>query len=288
MIYWKCVNCDTNNMYPDNVECECCGERITPSQTEEAKRFMFYKRRADEGDTYAMMDMANFYKNGNIFTKEIDLALEMMTKAAELGNADAQQDLAEWYYCEDNDFPNDDNLAMEWATKAYKNNNPYSVYFLYNCYLNGTGTPMNEKYAIELLKESADMGFARAIEDIGNFYFAGLHIEKDENKAIKYFQQLSVDDNCSNETAYNIGVIYWKGKGTSVNYQKAVEWFEYAVDTYDDWGSKIPLAIFHYDGTGYPKDELKGKSMMRQIADNKSDNWASDMAKKYLTIWESN
>lgn len=288
MIYWTCKNCDTNNLYPDNIECECCGEAITSDQIEEANRFMFYKRRADEGDTYAMMDMARFYDKGDVFKKDTSMALEMMIKAAELDNAEAQQELAEWYFYEDNDFSNDDKLAFEWAVKAYNNDNPYSAYFLYKCYLNGWGVDYDEKRAIELLKESANMGFARSIEEIGNFYYEGAHVEKDESEATKYFLQLSVNDNCSSETAYNIGVIYWRGKETTVNFEKAIEWFEYAVDTYDDWGAKIPLALFHYEGMGFSKDEAMGVRMMMQIAENKSDSWAATMAKKYLVMWKNN
>ena len=105
MIFWKCSNCETNNLYPKTVECECCGAKMNSNQTESAKRFMFYKQRADEGDSYAIMNMAEFYATGDVFIKDIDKALEMMTDAANRGNADAQQKLADWYFFEGSNTP---------------------------------------------------------------------------------------------------------------------------------------------------------------------------------------
>lgn len=145
MIYWKCLYCDTNNLYPNSLECECCGEKITPNQIEEARRFYFYKERADEGDSYAMMNMAEFYAAGNIFVQDIDQALELMTKAANMGNSDAQQKLADWYFYENNDFPVNDELAFKWATKAYDGGNLYSSQFLSSFYLYGHIVPKDIK-----------------------------------------------------------------------------------------------------------------------------------------------
>ncbi len=288
MIYWKCKNCDTNNLYPDNLECECCGEAMTIHQLEETERLSFYQTRADEGDSYAIMDMAKFYSTGEIFQRDVDKAVELMTKAAELGNVDAQQELADWYFYTDNDFPNDDKKAFEWAEKAYNNGCIYSPHFLYQCYLKGYGTSVDINYAMKLLREAADLGFARPIEELGNYYNSGAYVEKDEKKAAYYYKKLSVADNCANDTAYNIGVMYWHGNGTEINYKKAIKWFNYCIDTFDDWGSKIPIAVLTYEGKGFVKDTSKGIRLMMQIADNKTDAWASQMANKYLTLWKNN
>ena len=115
MIYWKCRNCETNNLYPGNIECECCGERMNINQLEEMKRLSFYEMRAEEGDSYALMDTAKLYCKGDSFQKDLDKALELMTKAADLGNADAQQELADWYFYDDNDFPTDKEKAFDYA-----------------------------------------------------------------------------------------------------------------------------------------------------------------------------
>lgn len=288
MIYWKCRNCETTNLYPNNLECECCGIKMDVNQHEEMKRLSFYNIRADEGDTYAIMAMARFYSTGDMFQKDTEKALELMIKAADLGNAEAQQEIADWYFYSDNDFPNDENKAFEYATKAYKNGCIYSPFFLYRCYLNGYGTSENTEYAIKLLKESANLGFIKPLEELGNYHKSGVYVEKSEDKAAYYYKQLNVEDGCSNDTAYNIGMMYWHGNGTDINYKKAIEWFTYCVNKFDDWGSKIPLAVFYYEGNGFPRDTSKGVRLMMSIAENKSDGWASDMAKKYLQLWENN
>ena len=83
-------------------------------------------------------------------------------------------------------------------------------------------------------------------------------------------------------------MMYWHGNGTEVNYKKAIEWFNYCIERFNDWGSKIPIAVFHYEGKGFPKKPTKGISLMMQIANNKSDEWASSLANKYLQLWKNN
>lgn len=285
MIFWKCNNCETNNLYPKTIECECCGAKMNSNQFEFAKRFMFYKQRADEGDSYAILNMAEFYASGEVFVKDIDKALEMMTDAAEKGNVDAQQKLADWYFFEDNDFPMDDELAFQWASKAYLNGNLYSVEFLALCYLNGYGVDKNETKGIELMTEAANLGFAEPIERMANYYHDGRYVEIDKQKAAKYYSQLCVEDNCSMETAYNAGFMYYEGKYLEKNYQKSIEWFNYAVERYADLGSKVMIAKFHYEGLGVPQNKQLGYKMMVEIAENKTDEWASNMANKMLALW---
>lgn len=285
MIYWKCLYCDTNNLYPNSLECECCGEKITPNQIEEARRFYFYKERADEGDSYAMMNMAEFYAAGNIFVQDIDQALELMTKAANMGNSDAQQKLADWYFYENNDFPVNDELAFKWATKAYDGGNLYSSQFLSSFYLYGHIVPKDIKKGIKLLEESANLGLIGSIEKIANFYNDGEYVEVDKAKAAKYYLRLSVEDGCLMETAYNAGFVYFSGEYVEKNYAMALKWFKYAVEQYGDLGSKIMIAKFYHDGLGVTQNKSLGHKMMIEIANNKTDKWSATMANKYLSVW---
>ena len=72
-----------------------------------------------------------------------------------------------------------------------------------------------------------------------------------------------------------------------LNYTKATEWFNYAIDRYSDLGSKIMIAKFHYNGLGCPQNKALGYRMMVEIAENKTDEWASNMANKHLAMWEN-
>lgn len=157
MLIWKCNSCETNNFYPKTMECECCGEFMSLDQIESVNRFMFYKQRAEEGDSYAIMNIAELYACGEVFVKDIDKALKMMTDAAEMGNTDAQNKLAYWYFCSDNDFPTNYELAFKWAKKCYDSNNFYSMELLARCYLEGKGVAKNEKQGIKLLSELASL-----------------------------------------------------------------------------------------------------------------------------------
>lgn len=45
------------------------------------------------------------------------------------------------------------------------------------------------------------------------------------------------------------------------------------------------IAKFHYNGLGCPQNKALGYRMMVEIAENKTDEWASNMANKHLTMW---
>lgn len=67
------------------------------------------------------------------------LDITELKEYAENGNSDAQAELGIWYYLGFNGVKKNAAEAIKWLTKAQKQGNAYSVYWMGNCYNKGIG-----------------------------------------------------------------------------------------------------------------------------------------------------
>ncbi len=66
---------------------------------------------------------------------------------------------------------------------------------------------------------------------------------------------------------YQIGMMYFKGLGTSVDNQKAVEYFEKSAELGNQYARRL-LALKYISGGNIAKDTQKGISLLTECADN--------------------
>lgn len=78
------------------------------------------------------------YKEGKGVAKDYAKAVYWFTKAAKLGDVDAQHNLAACYYAGDG-VEQDYSEALYWWKKAAAHDHPYAMYNLGVCYCNGQG-----------------------------------------------------------------------------------------------------------------------------------------------------
>jgi len=81
---------------------------------------------------------------------------------------------------------------------------------LANVILAGKGVPVDQKRALELLREAADAGDSRAIGEIGYCYSTGVGVKLDYPTAFQYFTKAS--DRGNAEASGNLGVLYMNGR----------------------------------------------------------------------------
>ena len=93
-------------------------------------------------------------------------AIILYTKAAEQGNAKAQNDLGAIYYYGDG-TPQDYKTAIKWWTKAAEQGVGQAQFNLGHLYYLGTGTPQDYKAAIKWYTKSAEQGSAKAQYNLG-------------------------------------------------------------------------------------------------------------------------
>ncbi|KAL0239955.1 hypothetical protein GEMRC1_010063 [Eukaryota sp. GEM-RC1] len=109
---------------------------------------------------------------------------------------------------------------------------------LYRCYVKGIGVEKNTEEAFGHLQVAADMGHPEAMNFIG-VTFSSLSEGDDEalSQAAEYFK-LSADGGCSHGMV-NMGFYHMKGRKVEKNEQKALEYFQKAVNL------KNPHAVVH-------------------------------------------
>lgn len=98
-------------------------------------------------------------------------------QAAELGDAESQCRLGEYYY---NGWgvPKDDAESVNWYRKASEQEHGEAQYRLGCCYARGEGIPYDDMEAINCFRKSAEGGYAAGQTTIGIRYFYGATCEE--------------------------------------------------------------------------------------------------------------
>ena len=135
---------------------------------------------ANAQDSDAMTLVGRIYDEGFNQTAK---ALPWFRKAAELGNAQAQVELAELYEAGEA-VPKDMDMAIKWYEKAAAQEHDEAQLALAMHYLEDLDEP---KEALILLEKSAKQGNARAQYQIGLLYLGEPDIPADKLKAWHYF-----------------------------------------------------------------------------------------------------
>lgn len=150
--------------------------------------------KANEGDTEAQFELADYFFNGVDVAQNYSKAIEWYTRAAELGHLESQKKL-------------------------------------YDCYINGKGVDKDANEAVKWLTMAADAGDAECQSDLANRYANGIDVEKNLEKAYNYYK-LSAEQGCWISITNLGGWCYLWGNGVEKNYEQAILWLEKALDEY--------------------------------------------------------
>ena len=131
-------------------------------------------------------------------------------------------------------------------------------------YLKGNGgKPKDKSKALQLYKQCAEAGNAKAMNAVGMQYRLGLGTAIDNDEAINWFTKAA---NAGYAGAwYNIGLIYKFGSGRPIDYQKAYENFSNAAekDLPQGWYSK---GYMLYKGLGCQQNYTDAVSLFKKGA----------------------
>ncbi|GBB94209.1 hypothetical protein RclHR1_02310015 [Rhizophagus clarus] len=131
-------------------------------------------------DSIAQNNVGNYYKLGEVITKNEKKAFEWYMKSAIAGCAEGQCNLG---YCYENGRGTD--------KKSANGGYAYGQYNLGFCYENGLGTVKDDEKAFEWYLKSANNGCATAQCGLGYCYENGIGTEKDMNKAHEWYFKFS-------------------------------------------------------------------------------------------------
>jgi len=186
---------------------------------------------AESGDAEAMYELAMSYVRGDGIEKDPDEAFDWLEKAANLGNAKAQHELAD-IYREEEDFTE----AFQWEQKAAEQGFPEAQYNLAIHYRDGIGTTANPKQAFFWYQKAATNGVLEAKDSLANCYLNGSGTSQDFAQAIYWLEQASNEGHAGAKT--KLGLAYVEGKGVPADEGKGAALLQEAAELGDEIAKK--------------------------------------------------
>ena len=175
------------------------------------KAMEYYQKACDEGYPYAFYSLGFMYWKGQVTLPDKEKAQEYLSQAAAMGNESAFQLLN----------------RMDHESEEEKDIDPFAR----QAYLEAQqalADKETEKY-INLLSQSANLGYVQALNDLGDLYFNGELAPKHMGKAYEYF--LKASQNGSGYGSYSCGFILMKGSSDIPrDIEKGLSMFRLAVD----------------------------------------------------------
>ena len=185
----------------------------------EAARQAERERLAREADpSYQVSKGKEYYDNGN-YTE----AVKWWRKAADQGNADAQNYLGE--YRERGSKEQDQVEAEKWFRKAAEQGHADGQYNLARCYHYGKGIAKDYDEALKWYRKAAEQGNVYAQNELG-WYYQHRAKKPDLEEAVKWYRKAAEQGN--SRAQYELGYCYIKGKGVAQDRNEAIKWYRKA------------------------------------------------------------
>lgn len=181
----------------------------------------YIQKAAALDDLKSIMRLSDFYLDGQFVKQDISKGLKWQTKAAEMGDKDAQFNLALIYHKGHYGVPCDIQKAIYWYEKAAAQNEIDSITNLGTILMCSKNKSEQER-AFQLLNKAYEAGDTHAVINIGNCYKEGIGVEKNSQKALACYEQAFKKG--VKEAAYNLYLFYTDGIAIPPDPQKAADW----------------------------------------------------------------
>lgn len=289
------------------------------------KRVMLLQKAADAGSLDAMYELSDCYCDGEGVSKNMDLAISWLTKAADLGLMKAQTTLGMLYMsgfegheqnyaisekyltmAAERDFPKaqvalsylyigmeEYGKALMWSRKAAElENEAYAI--LGQIYLEGLGVDKNEKEGLKYYEKAANGGDADAQNIVGNLFSNKNFGWYNLDNAFKYYQMAAAQNHLYG--MFNYGLCYVTGDGCNIDILQANEWIGKAAEAgcveAQEWlanneGINEESTDETYDWTGMtPDDEINYANEALTNNDESKAKESVAILKKYANLDE--
>ena len=219
-------------------------------------------RRAENGDSQAMLDLGNCYHVGDCVKQNTEVMLEWWKKAAEAGELAGLHNIG-YYYYEQRDIPN----AMHYLSQAVEKGYLESYYTLAFCYLRRDEPEDGEK-GIELLNTAAERGLHVAQVALSGIYHDGKYADKDYDKA-RYWQEKALAADLP-EAYYQKGISLLCGDMYEKDSARALEHFRKAVEGGCHDADRYYIDM-RWNGNESATDRDEVVAVYKNLADNDND-----------------
>jgi TPR repeat protein len=202
---------------------------------------------ANEGYAEAQFSLGEIHFWGQYVEKSYTEAFKWYQLAANQGHVESQYSLGELYYYGDG-FPEDETEAFKWYQLAANQGHVESQYSLGRMYYYlSNGVKKNEELALKWYKLAVEQGHEDAKSELCLIYYeyGSQHQYKggsqNINEAIKYYRLSGEQKHLLSqqnlfmlaeqgyvEAQFNLGEMYFYGKGFEKNEAEAIKWYKLA------------------------------------------------------------
>lgn len=242
-------------------------------------------RREAENDRDAIAVLAQFYLYGVGVAKDVELAVELLKKAVDMGSADAAWELGRIYYDNDFEFPTDKHKAVEMFEKGAQEGNEKCYGALLVCYLDGEGVPVNEAKAFEYAKKAAKAGNETGMLYTAICYEDGLGTNADPYAACHWYKEYLNFDPEDDAVMLRIALCLadpYERFGIRPTYEMLQEAYYYASKALEKGNVEAHLIVgwFYEKGEVVPKNFDLAHKFIEIAANN-----GNEVAQQHLKIF---
>lgn len=186
---------------------------------------------------------------------------DAITEMAEEGDAEAQVILASMYG--DGFVTTNLPLAVYWYQQAVEQGYACAQWYLGNCYFEGKGVAKNETEASRWFRLAAEQGWAKAQNDLGFCCFKGKGVAKNLPESVRWFR-LAAEQGWA-KGQLNLGKCYLQGKGVARNRPEAIRLFRLAAEQ-GNTHAQFKLFFSYKYGIGVPKNKAEADMWIKKAA----------------------
>lgn len=233
------------------------------------------------------------YLNGFGVEEDPSTALEWFLEADEAGDPNACKALARIYYNGEGVEKNYV-LAAPYMRKAAESGDERFQYYLASMYYNGDGVEKNIDTALEWLSIAAYKMHRRSAAVLGSWYYSGKVVARSYKTAWFWLSKLDSPLDEDEDYYYTVqcllGMMSLHGKGTSINYEKAISFLESAAN-HNNCVAQFWLGMMYYSGIGVQQNLQTANTWLQKSAENEFEDAMEFLKadnKRYLAkkIWE--
>jgi TPR repeat protein len=158
----------------------------------------------------------------------------------------------------------DSNLSIDALQKAADSGNAQAQNLLANRLVDGDGVAKNEKEAVKWYRTAADQGYARAQNNLGVIYDQGIGVPQDQAEAAVWYRKAAEQGYAMAQN--NLGLMLSNGIGVKKNPVDAASWYQKAADQ-EFAQAQYNLGHAFAIGSGVKKNRSQAEVWLRKAAD---------------------
>ena len=238
-------------------------------EEDKEKAMRVLKKIEDKNNPYYLDLMGLIYTSG---TDEIEIdikkAIDYFTKAFENGRKYSAYRIQSIYAVGYGDLKPNKAKRIEWLNRGIEGDvsDCMAVMALLCITEDSAYQDMhNPQRAVELLKRAARHGNGDAYYSIGNLYYEGKYLPKDDKKAFENWEK-GVERKCT-EAASNLAYAYIEGVGCEKNVEKGIELYKQAVEKGNGFSAQKLYYCYGTGAWGVKKDKELAKKYLLKAAE---------------------